>query len=376
MKYNRTIIAMLLFIYGCALFGCKSLLQAPTGSAQIPTIPGAIYSGTDSCIPCHDDIYRQYKKTIHYRLASSEFKWAERGCETCHGPGSLHVKSKGAIQDILSFSRLTPRRALKSACSAIPALPPWTGGQMCMCRTALAAMNATSRTRLPLLKWCTSAIRQYALPVIRRKRPREPCPPYHPVNEKKMTCGSCHNVHGTENHNLHKDTITDLCLECHAEYQGPFVYEHAPVVEDCSICHDPHGTIANNLLVQNQPFLGPRRHTGHRENPKTGPYPGLALVTSCTQCHSAVHGSVAALTAPAGKGVCAHQQLQNLFSRTPRITQALILCLLWLLVSGDIHVFAQDKTPSPDNEISVEIGSGLHFLMFPDTGEKWENMMC
>jgi nitrate/TMAO reductase-like tetraheme cytochrome c subunit len=111
MKSNRTIIAMLLILSGSALVGCKSLLQSSYRSAQIPTIPGAVYSGTDSCIPCHDDIYRQYKKTIHYRLAPAEFKWAERGCETCHGPGSLHVKSKGAIQDILGFSRLTPQES-------------------------------------------------------------------------------------------------------------------------------------------------------------------------------------------------------------------------------------------------------------------------
>ncbi len=72
------------------------------------------------------------------------------------------------------------------------------------------------------------------------------------VREGKMTCTSCHNNHGSENNNLNKETLNDLCVECHAEYQGPFVYEHAPVVEDCSVCHDPHGTIANNLLLQNR----------------------------------------------------------------------------------------------------------------------------
>ena len=56
------------------------------------------------------------------------------------------------------------------------------------------------------------------------------------------------------------------------------------------------------------------------------------------------------------------QQQQNLFSIAPRITQALILCLLWLLVSGDLHVFAEEKAPAPDSEVSVAIGSGLHFF--------------
>jgi len=304
MKCNRTIIAMLLIIFGCALFGCKGLLQSSYRSAQIPTIAGAIYSGTDSCIPCHDDIYRQYKKTIHYRLASSEFKWAERGCETCHGPGSLHVKSKGAIQDILSFSRLTPQESSEIClqCHTGPPTMDW--------RANVHVQNGVGCNECHKSHKVTSAKMVYlGDPAIcftchQDKKAQGTLPSHHPVNEGKLACGSCHNVHGTENHNLRKDTINDLCLECHAEYQGPFVYEHAPVVEDCSICHDPHGTIANNLLVQNQPFLCIRCHTAHRENPKTGPHPSIpALLTSCTQCHSSVHGSDLPSQLPPGKGL-------------------------------------------------------------------------
>jgi hypothetical protein len=56
--------------------------------------------------------------------------------------------------------------------------------------------------------------------------------------------------------------------------------------------------------VQNQPFLCLRCHTGHRENPKTGPHPSVpALLTSCTQCHSAVHGSDLPSQLPPGKGL-------------------------------------------------------------------------
>jgi DmsE family decaheme c-type cytochrome len=121
------------------------------------------------------------------------------------------------------------------------------------------------------------------------KRAQQMLPSHHPIKEKKMKCGSCHENHGSENNNLKEETLNDVCANCHAEYEGPFAFEHAPVVEDCSICHEPHGTIANNLLKQNQPFLCVRCHRGHKSTETFSTHP--ALLTSCTQCHSKVHGS-------------------------------------------------------------------------------------
>ena len=124
------------------------------------------------------------------------------------------------------------------------------------------------------------------------KKAQHQLPSHHPIKEKKMKCSSCHNHHGSENNNLNQESLNDVCYECHAEYQVPFVYQHAPVVEDCTICHDPHGTISNNLLKQSEPFLCLRCHRGHSQNPKTGPHPTTAaLITSCAQCHDQIHGS-------------------------------------------------------------------------------------
>ena len=62
-------------------------------------------------------------------------------------------------------------------------------------------------------------------------------------------------------------TVNLVCYQCHAEKQGPFAYEHPPVTENCGICHNPHGTVANNLLHQPATFLCLRCHTGHRTGP-------------------------------------------------------------------------------------------------------------
>ncbi len=127
-------------------------------------------------------------------------------------------------------------------------------------------------------------------------------PSHHPIKEGKVTCSDCHDPHGQAEGNLKEPTLNMVCYKCHAEKQGPFVYEHPPVTEDCSHCHDPHGTVANNLLRQPPVFLCLRCHTGHRAPPSdhfgigTVDIDGNAALrpayySDCTQCHDQIHGS-------------------------------------------------------------------------------------
>ena len=79
---------------------------------------------------------------------------------------------------------------------------------------------------------------------------------HHPVREGKMNCSSCHNPHdGSRPKMIQADSVNDLCYKCHAEKRGPFLFEHAPVREDCVSCHEPHGTNHKRLLTQKLPNL-------------------------------------------------------------------------------------------------------------------------
>ncbi len=123
-------------------------------------------------------------------------------------------------------------------------------------------------------------------------------PSHHPVKEGKMVCGDCHDAHGQFEGNLKESEVNMVCYRCHADKQGPFVYEHPPVTENCTYCHQPHGTVANNLLRQQPPFLCLRCHSGHRGSHGNGNRTGMdnkawligALYTDCTQCHANIHG--------------------------------------------------------------------------------------
>ncbi len=60
-------------------------------------------------------------------------------------------------------------------------------------------------------------------------------PSHHPIREGKMRCSDCHDSHGQDYGSLKAPTLNQLCYECHAEKEGPFVWEHAPVTESCAI---------------------------------------------------------------------------------------------------------------------------------------------
>jgi DmsE family decaheme c-type cytochrome len=122
----------------------------------------------------------------------------------------------------------------------------------------------------------------------------------HPVREGKMACGACHSPHGESTELLLvRQTVNDTCYQCHAEKRGPFLWEHAPVVEDCTTCHDPHGSNHPGMLAKRAPLLCQSCHSqsGHpsiaydADGLASGAPSQYLLGQSCLNCHSQVHGS-------------------------------------------------------------------------------------
>ncbi len=58
---------------------------------QAQVASGATYVGQDTCLGCHDTLAEKYTDTAHSREADPRSPAARQGCESCHGPGSLHV---------------------------------------------------------------------------------------------------------------------------------------------------------------------------------------------------------------------------------------------------------------------------------------------
>ena len=126
-------------------------------------------------------------------------------------------------------------------------------------------------------------------------------PSHHPLQENRIFCTDCHDAHGTANEkSLREDTVKATCTRCHAEKEGPFLYEHAENTEDCRTCHRPHGSVNNNLLTVQMPFLCLQCHSGHFTSTTSTLESKGAFFTRCTDCHSQIHGTD--IPSASGKG--------------------------------------------------------------------------
>ena len=111
---------------------------------------------------------------------------------------------------------------------------------------------------------------------------------HHPVREGALSCVSCHAPHDARQTSLYG--INERCTQCHQNVRGPKVFEHPPVVEDCLICHNPHGSPNRRLLQLAQPMQCVQCHS-LAINMHGGTSLNGAQMRNCVNCHSAIHGS-------------------------------------------------------------------------------------
>jgi DmsE family decaheme c-type cytochrome len=274
----------------------------------------ANYVGTDNCLAAchfHDDERNYLEASTHGLQISKKSGMPLVNCETCHGPGSLAIEG------------LTPEQVEKDAAQGkqteckyetliqITDLPAQAQTLVCLkCHTANATFN--------LHTWnvgshnindvsCNDCHDIHAGPDIRVEPDKvaDTCtkchmdvkaefslPSRHPVSENRVFCSDCHEPHGSVNDKQLKGTTEkDTCTQCHTEKEGPFVYEHADLTEDCMSCHSPHGSVNNNLLNIRVPFLCLQCHAGHRTSSTVSIESKGTFYTRCTDCHSQIHGS-------------------------------------------------------------------------------------
>ena len=111
---------------------------------------------------------------------------------------------------------------------------------------------------------------------------------HHPVREGALSCVSCHAPHDAKQTSLFGKN--EQCNQCHQNVRGPKVFEHAPVVEDCTICHNPHGSPNRRLLQMAQPMQCLQCHS-IAASLHGGTILNGAQMRNCVNCHSAIHGS-------------------------------------------------------------------------------------
>ena len=252
---------------------------AARGQAPAPQAQQGGYVGQDTCLTCHDTA--NLHGTAHGNAKIPGSPAADKACESCHGPGQAHVDDD-AKGHILKFTTV-PAREANEACMT------------CHNKTQHAMWDSSAHAARNLA--CVSCHSVHAPKSehaqLRKANEIELCATCHklqaqkqlrtshmPVREGKMTCSSCHNVHGSVNVKLLRvgTTVDQSCTSCHTEKRGPFLWEHAPVVDSCTTCHDSHGSNNDRMLVAKLPFLCQRCHVTSRHPPTV--YEGFTLQNS------------------------------------------------------------------------------------------------
>lgn len=282
------------------------------------------YVGTEVCQACHEEQYKGFSMTQHAKLSDDKsWKGKVQGCESCHGPGRLHVEGDGDKTKIVSFKNKSPKE-ISEACLVCHAGKEehnnfrrgehWRNDVGCTdCHSAhptepIADKQASitfprSHTELKpgiaTLKMLKASDPQLCMGCHTETKHQFNLPFHHKVLEGAMKCSDCHNPHGGfETKQTRLATGADAaCMKCHADKQGPFTFEHAPVkTEGCSACHTPHGSANPRMLTTSRVAQlcltchSVAHDVGAIE--PAGPQHNLnAQYASCTNCHVKIHGS-------------------------------------------------------------------------------------
>lgn len=232
-------------VWGVLLVGCVVVNRTVLAP---PHIAGAAFVGSKECTQCHEEEMSHFGSATHSRLALAEPKVGDTGCEACHGPASIHVKSGGARGTIVN-ARKSPETCFQ-------------------CHV--------------------------------EKRGEMSLPHSHAVLTGNVSCGDCHDPHkgnAVKGGALNLATANETCTTCHTQQAGPYIFKHNAMLEGCTACHNPHGSVNAKMLVARDDNLCLRCHlevagTGQIVVGGEDHASRLQRGTCWSAgCHEAVHGS-------------------------------------------------------------------------------------
>lgn len=322
---KRTILLLVLLVV--SLFAVNTFWRSSASGPQkgSAAVDDKKYGGNDLCRQCHSDSFETFKATKMGKLLidNPRTPLQAKGCESCHGPGREHAEAGGDKTKIIRFGEDSSlsRKAQEELCLQChergnrmfwEGSPHESRGIGCtdchlVMKPVAASLSSENRYNAPLgdVRSVKHAQPELCLQCHQMRRAQLQRSSHMPFREGKVTCTSCHNPHGTPNpKQLIQPTLNENCYSCHAERRGPFLWEHAPVVENCANCHEPHGSINPQLLKIRSPKLCQQCHNDgqHRSTvysnvlPATGNgipagYNNRVINRGCANCHARIHGS-------------------------------------------------------------------------------------
>ena len=301
----------------------RSRASAPNDRSSTVAAYDNEYVGSDACKDCHEDQFKAFSHTSHAGLGKlNSWKGKVTGCEACHGPGKAHLE-EGDPAKIISFKNKSSKEISETCltchagkeernnfrrgehwrndvgCTDCHSPHSMVGGRnLASSNTFISKANAEKPdfSTIHILKVGEP---QLCISCHNEVKPDFNKPFHHKVLEGMLKCSDCHNPHGGfELKQTRLATGADAaCIKCHADKQGPFTYEHAPLkTEGCVACHTPHGSANPRLLrysAVNQLCLTCHsvEHGVGADEPAGPTHNQNAQYANCTACHVKIHGS-------------------------------------------------------------------------------------
>jgi DmsE family decaheme c-type cytochrome len=270
---------------------------------------------TKPCVECHEGFYG-IAKTRHgvkgdSRTPQAQGKSitgdpADAMCGSCHGDLTEHNKkprTPGLVP--VTFGKKSPAAPQNEACLTCHqsgARIHWQGSKHQQTQQPCASCHRLHAPKDPVLVAETQASVCFDCHKDRRAELHRIST--HPTKNGFFSCSACHAAHGStaQRASLQKNTVNETCYTCHAQMRGPFLWEHRPAQDDCTNCHNPHGTNIAPMLKVRQPYLCQQCHQTTGANHSATAYSSTALNpsntisqrvlgNSCANCHNKVHGS-------------------------------------------------------------------------------------
>lgn len=250
-RFSRTSL-----LYGVIAAWAVLLVSCVTTSRTLfvpPHIPGAEIAGAEACVKCHGNITRGMHDATHAHLLEKTADGVMRNvsCESCHGPGSAHIKA--GTRDTIVNPKVSPDTCLQC--------------------------HANKRAEFSL-------------------------PHAHPVLSGKISCSDCHEPHqgpalpqnGGSRSLAANSNAT--CAKCHPAQTNPVAFEHEAMREGCVTCHSPHGSVNEKMLRVRNASLCYQCHFQPQSNGTSMLMGGVDHTNYVVRgtcwtagCHEAVHGS-------------------------------------------------------------------------------------
>jgi DmsE family decaheme c-type cytochrome len=288
--------------------------------AAEPARSRAESGATKPCIECHEGFYAVTRtkhgikgdpNTPKAQGKSITGDPADDMCSSCHGDLSAHNKTprvKGLVP--VTFGKkaaVEPQNEACLTCHQGGTRIHWQGSKHERTQQTCASCHRVHAAQDPVMVAETQASVCFDCHKDRRAEMHRLST--HPTKTGFISCSSCHASHGSSSQraSLQKDSVNETCYTCHAHFRGPFLWEHRPSSDDCTNCHNPHGTNNVPMLKARAPFLCQQCHQNaiitHSSNVFSAAQLQGAQLTSaagesqrlvgqaCYNCHVKVHGS-------------------------------------------------------------------------------------